>query len=143
MVVVDASVAAKWVLPEADSAAAREFLKDTNLLIAPALIAVEVPGAIIRRYRQGLIDAEDARAANAAWQRIVSQPHFRLMTTEELIPTAMEAALQSRHSLADCLYVAAATQCSAPLVTADRTMVDRCRSICPAITLFGATVGLN
>jgi len=49
----------------------------------------------------------------------------------ELIPDAgvfeeaVQMAFQARHTLADCLYLAAAKRINAPLITADGPMRDR------------------
>jgi predicted nucleic acid-binding protein len=64
-VVVDASIALKWVLDEADSSTALAMLADwTNNgveILAPALLAYEVTNALYRRVGRGVIPSEDAR----------------------------------------------------------------------------------
>jgi predicted nucleic acid-binding protein len=45
LIVVDASVAAKWFLPEADSEAAGRLLTGRRKLLAPDLIRIEVAAA--------------------------------------------------------------------------------------------------
>src|SRR5262245_39797495 len=58
MIVVDASIAAKWYLNEPGSAQAAAILTSDDVLLAPALIRLEVNGAIIRRYREGKLSLE-------------------------------------------------------------------------------------
>ncbi len=63
--VVDASVVAKWYLPEADRQAALVLRDRLDELIAPDILGIEVPGAILRRHRRREITAEEAREACA------------------------------------------------------------------------------
>ena len=51
MIVIDASVAAKWFLPEIGSDEAVKLQEGTAELIGPELIRMEVAGAITRRVR--------------------------------------------------------------------------------------------
>ncbi|HEV3304463.1 MAG TPA: type II toxin-antitoxin system VapC family toxin [Planctomycetaceae bacterium] len=73
MIVVDASVAVKWFIPEPGEEAAVKLLDGTNGLISPALIRLEVTGAIIRRYREGHLTEKKAREEFARQKR----PHLR------------------------------------------------------------------
>ena len=67
MIVVDASVAAKWYLNEPGSAEAASLLTCDDALIAPALIRVEVTGAILRRYREKKLSEGRAKEACELW----------------------------------------------------------------------------
>ena len=53
--VVDASVAVKWFLPEAQSDAARALLGSGHDLIAPELVYAELGIALVKRVRKGEI----------------------------------------------------------------------------------------
>ena len=61
---VDASLVAKWFLPEADSALALEFYaraRSRNVrLIGPPPLAAEVCSAAYKQVRDGLLEVEDA-----------------------------------------------------------------------------------
>lgn len=63
--VVDSSVVAKWLLPEADSAKAQQLIVQTTAskerLIVLDLMFPEVANAIWKRHRQRLIDLSEAR----------------------------------------------------------------------------------
>ncbi|MFP5404778.1 MAG: type II toxin-antitoxin system VapC family toxin [Gammaproteobacteria bacterium] len=63
MIVIDASVATKWFLPEADSEQAAALLQIGEKLFAPELIRIEVASAITRRARLGELPPEHASAA--------------------------------------------------------------------------------
>ena len=65
VVVVDASIALKWILNETDSSKALTLLADWNdreiEVFAPSLLVYEVTNALYRRVRKGDIPFYDAR----------------------------------------------------------------------------------
>jgi predicted nucleic acid-binding protein len=65
VVVVDASIALKWILNETDSSTALALLADWNdreiEVYAPSLLVYEVTNALYRRVRKGEIPFDDAR----------------------------------------------------------------------------------
>ena len=65
VVVVDASIALKWTINEADSSTALALLADWTYreieVHAPSLLAYEVTNALYRRIRKGEIPFYDAR----------------------------------------------------------------------------------
>ena len=67
MIVVDASVAVKWLLPEPGVAAAQELLANEERLVAPSLIRTEVAAALARRARFGEIEPRDGEIAMGLW----------------------------------------------------------------------------
>src|SRR5438876_12157295 len=126
MIVVDASIAAKWYLHEAGSDVAATLLTSTAVLIAPVLIRVEVTGAVLRRYREGKLSLERAREACDLWDADLAGGALRLVPDETLILPARSIAFQIRHAIQDCLYLAAAVEAGrARLVTADPTFHAR------------------
>ncbi len=136
LVVVDASVAAKWVLGEAESAAANELLEKSQRLAAPALIKIEVAGAVLRRFRNGTLSEELAWSACDKWNRIVEDRFVHLIPVDTLYQAAVELAFRSRHALADCLYIAAAKSLDATLLTADRTLHERGLKVYDRVSLL-------
>ncbi len=136
MIVVDASIAAKWYLNEPGSAEAAALLTSASTLIAPALIRVEVTGAIIRRYREGLLSLERAKEACDLWDRELAGGALRLVPDETLIVSARAIAFQIRHAIQDCLYLAAAVEAGrVRLVTADPTFHARAAPAFPFVDL--------
>lgn len=134
MIVVDASVAAKWVLEEEGSHIAEHLLVGTDSLAAPALIRVEVAGAITRAYRKAEISEQKARTALTAWYDVLESNRLWLIPDAELLLDAIDLAISAKHPLADCLYAAAAKRFDARLVTADTPMIDRLTAVLPRIT---------
>jgi len=84
MIVVDASIAAKWYLNELGSKEAAALLTSASVLIAPALVRIEVNGAILRRYREGLLSLERAREACDCGTQTLQPVRSGLCPTESL-----------------------------------------------------------
>jgi predicted nucleic acid-binding protein len=114
--VVDSSVAAKWVLPEADSAAALSLRG--SRLIAPAFLDIECANILWKAARRGEISVEEARDLHAL---LLDVPVERL-PEQGLLSLALDCALALSHPVYDCLYLAAAELTGFPLVTADRRL---------------------
>lgn len=136
MVVIDASVAVKWFLPEAGSDAAAEFLGGSRQLFAPRLIRLEVLSAITRQHRLGNLKEDKARRACEAWYALMDSDALSIMPDEALLDGAVALALRLKHAFLDCLYLAAAQSLDMPLVTADRTFFERASPHCKALQLL-------
>jgi predicted nucleic acid-binding protein len=137
MIVVDASIAAKWYLHEPGSQEAAALLRSASPLLAPALIRVEVTGAITRRHRQGLLSLERARQACELWDADLAGGALRLLPDETLIAPARAIAFQIRHAIQDCLYLATAAEAGATrLVTANPTFHARAAPAFPIVDLL-------
>lgn len=138
MIVVDASVAVKWLIPETGEEAAKQLLADRQSLVAPALIRLEVTAAVLRAFRENRLGQADARAVIGEWHQMLQDGIVHLIPDDELYPSAVEIGFKSRHALQDCLYLATALTMKAQLITADRTMVERgSKSVGPVTLLKG------
>ncbi|HVR96656.1 MAG TPA: type II toxin-antitoxin system VapC family toxin [Thermoanaerobaculia bacterium] len=118
--VVDASVAAKWYLPEPQSDHAAALLADPGALLAPDILYVEVAEVVWQRVAWGEVDPATAGEIMAELRKVP----FELLSTTELIADALPLALENRCTLRDALYLALAVQANCPLVTADRKLHD-------------------
>lgn len=136
MIVVDASVAAKWVLDEPGSEAATALLDSSDPLCAPDLLRIEGAGAISRRLRTGRLDPEEARERIESWLELVGRGVLELVPSGALIQAAADLSVELRHPLVDCLYVALAIQRSADLVTADAVLARRAAPSWPRVRLL-------
>jgi predicted nucleic acid-binding protein len=135
-IVVDASVAVKWVIAEEHSALA-DALSDRQMS-APSLLLVECANALLRRVRAGEIPAQ----ALPGKVRALRLAPVRLVPTERHLEGAIALATQLRHSLYDCLYLALALDERAPLVTADQRFVEAVRrhgALAGAVALLAET----
>lgn len=118
--VVDASVAAKWLLEEAGTQQARELLMGDQPLLAPTLILSEVANAIWKAVARGATAEplmENLKEVPANFSKLVSIP--------ALVDMALRLATHHNHPIYDCLYVALSLREAAPLITADQRLVER------------------
>jgi predicted nucleic acid-binding protein len=125
MIVLDASVAAKWYINEEGSELAQEYLAESHHLIAPALIRMEVGAAIVRAFRENRISEAVARESCAAWEQVLHEEVVHLIPDDHLYAVAVETAIELRHAVQDCMYLSAAKSFDAPVLTADRTLFER------------------
>ena len=119
IVVVDASVAVKWILPEADSDRAAVLRSPDDDFIAPSLIFAEIGNAICKAVLRRDVEAQDA----TDMLRIAAAHYARIVPLEELGIRATELAIELRHPIYDCFYLALAERERAPLVTADARLL--------------------
>jgi predicted nucleic acid-binding protein len=125
MIVVDATVAAKWYLVENGTAAAFAVLQNSEALAAPDLILSEVAGAITRRVRVGALTAAQATPLLAQWHSDLDLGFLRLEPFQHDLVSAERVALSTAHPLMDCIYIACAMRLGATLVTADQKLHRR------------------
>ena len=118
--VVDASVAAKWVLPEEDTDAAERLLRPEYRLLAPDLIYAEFGNIIWKHNSRGLLDMDKAAARV---QRFLTAP-LQVYPSKPFLLQAVDLAIQTRRTVYDCLYVALAIREGCQMVTADRRLVN-------------------
>jgi len=136
MIVVDASVAVKWLIPEAGEEAAKILLTDRRQLVAPSLIRIEVTAAVLRAFRENRLPEQRARGAISEWQKILDDGILHLLPDDELYASAVNIGFKSRHALQDCLYLAAAVAMEANLITADHSMYERGGKSVAGVTLL-------
>jgi predicted nucleic acid-binding protein len=125
MIVVDASVIVKWFIPEAGDIPAKGLLAAGDELIAPELARIEVASALIRKGLRDEVAAADVESTLRAWFRAVSEGQIFLLPNSDDIEAAAKLALELRHPLPDCLYLAVAERLGVALITADRTFARR------------------
>ena len=128
LLVVDASVAAKWYLPEELSEEAARFLdagtRSEAKLVAPSLLGSELGNVLWHRYRRGDISLERLREAWAAFEAVP----LSFVETGPLMPAALEIAVGYGCTVYDALYVTLAEARrdeAAVLLSADRKLVAR------------------
>ena len=119
--VIDASVAAKWLAPEADSPLADSLLDDE--LVAPDLLYAEVANILWKKQARGEMEASTLAIA-ARW--LLHLP-LQVHDGASLFAEALFLAQKLHHPAYDCFYLALALRVDAPLVTADRRLFDRCQ----------------
>ena len=119
-VVVDASVAIKWFVRESDSEDAARLLAADVALHAPALLRLELVNGLWKHWRRKAITADDVDLSVASAERMVAFWHDDAPLTR----MAAKLTIELDHPVYDCIYVALARRLTAPLVTADKRLLD-------------------
>lgn len=117
-VVVDASVAVKWFVPEVYATAARRLLREGMNLLAPDLIWTEVGNVLWRKWRAGELEAEAAFGILNDFRRFPLQ----IYRSDTLYEAAWQVAQGSGRTFYDSLYLALAASTGSLLVTADQRL---------------------
>lgn len=115
MLVIDASVAVKFVTVEVGSDAADALVAGTETLIAPDWLLIEAASALwnkVKRSELLEIHAKDGLASLPAY-------FAKLYPAVDLLKSTYRLSFQLRHPVYDCLYLALAIEESATLITAD------------------------
>ena len=114
-IVLDASVALKWVLREEHAATARRVLA-TKELLAPHLLWAEVGNTLWKRHRRRESSVEEVRRMLAEFQRlpVTTFAHWPFLAA------ALDLAISLNQTVYDCLYLALAEGRDSVMVTADR-----------------------
>lgn len=113
--VVDASVAIKWFLPEIHGEAALRLLEGQYALRAPDLIFSEFGNVLWKRFRKGQISRKEAIVTTEA---LLALP-LQVESSQSLIPAALEIACSAHRTVYDSLYLAVAIAYQCRVVTAD------------------------
>jgi predicted nucleic acid-binding protein len=114
-VVVDASVAAKWFLPEIHSDAAVRLLDPAIALYAPDLIVPEFGNILWKKVRRAEITPAEAGEILRAFAGLP----LELSPSSAFLTSAFALAVALDRSLYDSLYLAVAVAEECAMVTAD------------------------
>ena len=114
--VVDASIALKWLLAEADSADALA-LRPHYRFIAPDLLIAECANALWKHVQRGQLLPEEAMLA----ARLLEANGVELAPTRGLAADSVRLSISLRHPAYDCVYLALAMSEQCPFITADAT----------------------
>jgi predicted nucleic acid-binding protein len=123
-IVVDASVAAAWLVDDARSEEAAAVLGEREDLIAPDLLAIEVSSALWKRIMRGELAGETAEKLLAH----LTSTGLVLERSAALVSTGLRIAEMLRHPVYDCLYLALAQKRGATLATLDKRMAVAAKS---------------
>jgi len=138
LIVVDASVVAKWFLLEPGSETARALLKTNvageNVLIAPHTLLEEVCSLIAKRFRIKLLTEQVAKEAFTFLMRY--QPVLLDLPTVQA--EALDIALKFHISFWDAIYLALAISNRCDLITADKRLYAAASRHYPFVVLLGS-----
>lgn len=112
--VIDASVAIKWVVNE-DGTKDAIKVYERGKLSSPDLLIVECANVLWKKVRRKELSQDAAIVAANLLQRT----DVEIVPTRHLMENAMRLALELDHAAYDCLYLALAEEHDWPFVTAD------------------------
>jgi predicted nucleic acid-binding protein len=122
-VVVDASVAVKWFVPEELCAEARRFLKPDHELLAPDFLRAELGNVLWKKHRQGEMDQRTAIRLLRDFARVPIEFH----ASEHWADVALDLAIRYGVTVYDGLYLALAAGNGCRVVTADQRLHRACQ----------------
>ena len=128
VVVLDASVAVRWVVEEEGSAEAAALLDQDTAWIAPRLLLTEAASALRRKVTDGAVTAALAGQALDTLLQAVADGILRLADDERIVTQALLLALSLEHKLPDCMYLALAEREGGSIATADARLARLARS---------------
>lgn len=135
LIVVDASIAVAWILPEDQTQAAVSLLESRHELVAVDLITVEVFGAILRATRVKRLTPNHAASAIAQFGRT----SVKTQQAAGFVPEAFAIAQRHGGSVYDACYIALARSLDAPLATDDEGMAKIAEAV--GVTVHRASQG--
>ena len=136
--VVDASVAIKWLVQEDKFELARALIFDAPArpLLAPDLIVAELGNILWKRQGRGFLHSDEAAELAGLIVDPLAFP-VELMPSRQLLASALRIAAECDRSVYDSLYVALAVAAGTTMVTADARLVHALTS-----TRYAANVRL-
>ena len=139
MIVIDACVAVKWFLKEADSDKAAGVLERyAGQISVPDLFAIEVLAALVRNGNIHKAAIPDMRESAFAFAGVLASDKIEIvsMTPGKLL-AATQLAFDLGHPLKDCLYLTLAMELECPLVTADARFAAKARGVYGDVRALG------
>ncbi|MET7247441.1 PIN domain-containing protein [Methylobacterium sp. EM32] len=122
--VVDTSVAIKWVSPEVGHQVALDLLDSDAEFLAPDLLFAEFANVLRKKIKAGEASIEQAEAACRQLPGFLSSVIPALLLFER----ALQISVEINHPVYDCVFLACAEQNGVRLVTADEKMMQRVES---------------
>jgi predicted nucleic acid-binding protein len=135
--VVDASIAVKWVIEEQGTPQAL-MLRKSARLIAPELLVAECANILWKKARLRELSREEAVLA----ARLLQTAEIELLPTRSLLEAATCIAIEIDHPAYDCLYVALAVENNCKFVTADERLIRKLTQAGPRSRLRERVIAL-
>jgi len=119
--VIDASVALKWLVEEHGSDQAEQLVERQEPLIAPDLVITEVCNALCTKLRRWQITESQAQRC----ARLLPDYFAEIVPCAGIASRAVAIATSLAHPAYDCFYLALAEARQARMVTADARLPAR------------------
>ncbi len=119
--VVDASVAVKFLVREHDTDQARKLITSPEVLIAPDWLLIDAANTFWKKVKRSELLAIHAE------RHMDDLPLFfgKLFSSAELAEESLKLALRLKHPVYGCVYLALAVREKTRLVTADESFHSR------------------
>lgn len=121
--VIDASIAIKWVVQEEGSEAALA-LRTRAELIAPDLMIAECANILWKKVERNEVSKSEALIA----ARLLQRADVDILSTRNLLEPATRLAIELEHPAYDCIYLALAIEMDCRFGTADKAFVRKISS---------------
>jgi len=118
--VIDASIAVKWVVEE-DGTSEALTLRRRAKVIAPELLVAECANILWKKVQRDELSNDEALLA----ARLLQAADIEFLPTRSLLEVATEIAIELNHAAYDCLYLALAAERDCRFVTADESFVRK------------------
>ena len=116
--VIDASVAVKWVIAE-DGGEDAVRLRSTFIFIAPELLLPECANILWKKVQRKELEPNEAALAIA----LIERSGISFQSMQGLSETATRLAIELGHPAYDCIYLALALRQKLRFVTADKRLL--------------------
>lgn len=113
-IVIDASVAVKWVVEEDGTTEALALL-DGGSLSAPDLLVPECANILWKKVRRSELQTDEAIMA----ARLLQRSDVEIVPTRGLMEEALKLSIDLDHAAYDCIYLSLALEKDWRFVTAD------------------------
>ena len=123
MIVVDTSVALKWVVAEDRRTAARQVLASGKMLHAPELMVLEAANTLRKKLRTKQIGLDQMTAGLAFIRQSVG-----VLPMGGYFDDATALSAELDHSIYDCCFLACARQIGSLFVTDDLVFLRKCET---------------
>jgi predicted nucleic acid-binding protein len=118
--VIDASIAVKWVVEEEGTPQALTLRRRAKL-IAPELLVAECATILWKKVQRDELSKEEALLG----ARLLQVAEIELLPTRSLLEAATRIAIELNHPAYDCLYLALAVESDCRFVTADERFLRK------------------
>ncbi|HLF66782.1 MAG TPA: type II toxin-antitoxin system VapC family toxin [Gammaproteobacteria bacterium] len=115
--IIDASVALKWFIPEALNDKADDVLKSTHHLFAPDFLLIELANVF---WKKNIRNEMTVSESQDALFEMTHGPLEYFSTDGVLLMQALTIAQKIKHPVYDCIYLALAIQQAGVIVSADQ-----------------------
>ena len=125
LLVIDASIAVKWVVEEEGTPQALALRRRTKL-IAPELLVAECANILWKKVARDELSQEEALVA----AKLLQSADIELLPMRSLFDAATGLAIELDHPAYDCIYLALAIEKDCPFVTADERFLRKLAQSC-------------